>query len=87
MSEMKEKIYLPSNIKSITTQYGEMMVANMKLEELQANAKNGWISMVITKRREVSEKGATHYAYVNDYEPKTKKPVSISNKEDQEVPF
>ena len=26
--------------------------------------------MVISERREPSEKGATHYAYVNDFEPK-----------------
>ena len=46
-----------------------MMVANFKVDELQANSKNGWVSMVISERREPSEKGATHYAYVNDYEP------------------
>ena len=28
--------------------------------------------MVIAERREPSEKGATHYAYVNDYEPQQK---------------
>ena len=28
--------------------------------------------MVISERREPSEKGATHYAYVNDFEPKEK---------------
>ena len=36
------------------------------MDELQANSKNGWVSMVISERREPSEKGATHYAYVND---------------------
>ena len=70
MSEKKEKIYLPSSIKEIKTKYGTMMVANLKIDDLQANSKNGWISMVISERREPSEKGATHYAYVNDYKPK-----------------
>lgn len=69
MKDKKEKVYLPSSIKNIKTQYGTMMVANFKLDELQANSKNGWVSMVISERREPSEKGATHYAYVNDYEP------------------
>jgi hypothetical protein len=70
MSEKKEKVYLPSSIKVITTKYGDMMIANFKMDELQKNAKNGWISMVINERREPSEKGATHYASVNDFEPK-----------------
>lgn len=69
MSEKKEKIYLPSSIKNIQTKYGTMMVANFKVEDLVANAKNGWISMVINERQKPSEKGATHYACVNDYEP------------------
>tara|TARA_R100000655_G_scaffold93434_1_gene134708 strand:+ start:140 stop:343 length:204 start_codon:yes stop_codon:yes gene_type:complete len=47
------------------------MVANFKVDSLQANSKNGWVSMVIAERREPSEKGATHYSYVNDYEPPT----------------
>ena len=70
MTDKKEKVYLPSSIKNIPTKYGEMMVANFKLDELQKNAKNGWVSMVISERRALSEKGATHYAYVNDFEPK-----------------
>jgi len=72
MTDKKEKVYLPSSIKNIPTKYGEMMVANFKLDELQKNSKNGWVSMVISERREPSEKGATHYAYVNDFEPKEK---------------
>jgi len=47
MTEKKEKIYLPSSIKNIETKYGTMMVANFKMDELQANSKNGWVSMVI----------------------------------------
>ena len=72
MTDKKEKVYLPSSIKNIPTKYGSMMVANFKLDELQKNSKNGWVSMVISERREPSEKGATHYAYVNDFEPKEK---------------
>ena len=91
MTEKKEKIYLPSSIKEIKTKYGTMMVANFKLDELQANSKNGWVSMVISERREPSEKGATHYAYVNDYEPpkdssKTA-PKKTAVKAEDDLPF
>tara|TARA_R100001163_G_C5058530_1_gene195147 strand:- start:376 stop:633 length:258 start_codon:yes stop_codon:yes gene_type:complete len=85
MKEKKEKIYLPSSIKNIDTKFGSMMIANLKVEDLKANSKNGWISMVIAERKEPSEKGATHYAYVNDYEPKQKEESSSNNNTD--APF
>ena len=91
MKDKKEKIYLPSSIKEIKTKFGTMMVANLKIDDLQANSKNGWISMVISERREPSEKGATHYAYVNDYEPPTDKKTSPkkvkSTNSDDDLPF
>jgi len=91
MTDKKEKVYLPSSIKNIPTKYGEMMVANFKLDELQKNSKNGWVSMVISERREPSEKGATHYAYVNDFEPKEKANTtpkqSISSDDKDDLPF
>ena len=91
MTDKKEKVYLPSSIKNIKTKYGSMIVANFKMDELQANSKNGWVSMVISERREPSEKGATHYAYVNDYEPpKDSQKVatkSVSSDNNDDLPF
>ena len=48
--------------------------------------------MVIAERREPSEKGATHYAYVNDYEPQQKEnktsPKKVkSTTGDDDLPF
>tara|TARA_R100000808_G_scaffold11048_1_gene28794 strand:+ start:646 stop:813 length:168 start_codon:yes stop_codon:yes gene_type:complete len=40
------------------------------VDELQSIAQNGWVNITIAKRREPSEKGATHYAYMNEYKPK-----------------
>ena len=31
---------------------------------------DGWINLSICKRREKSDKGVTHYAKLNDYEPR-----------------
>ena len=81
----KEKIYLPSSIKEIKTKYGSMLIANIKVDEVQANSKNGWISMVISERKEPSEKGATHYAYVNDYEPQPTR--KVESPQDDSNPF
>jgi|TARA_R100000988_G_C3919070_1_gene125868 hypothetical protein len=87
MSEKKEKIYLPSSIKEIKTQYGAMIIANLKVDELQKNSKNGWVSMVISERREPSEKGATHYAYVNDYKPKDTETAKSKKDDNDDLPF
>ena len=91
MKEKKEKVYLPSSIKNIETKFGSMMVANFKVEDLQSNSKNGWVSMVIAERRQPSEKGATHYAYVNDYEPPAENKTSAkkikSTTGDDDLPF
>ena len=90
MTDKKEKVYLPSSIKNIKTKYGSMMVANFKMDELQANSKNGWVSMVISERREPSEKGATHYAYINDYEPpkdKVQTTANTTNTKSDDLPF
>tara|TARA_R110002153_G_scaffold81398_2_gene206330 strand:+ start:989 stop:1261 length:273 start_codon:yes stop_codon:yes gene_type:complete len=90
MTDKKEKVYLPSSIKNIKTKYGSMMVANFKMDELQANSKNGWVSMVISERREPSEKGATHYSYVNDYEPpkdKVQTTANTTNTKSDDLPF
>ena len=47
--------------------------------------------MVIAERREPSEKGATHYSYVNDYEPATDNKTSPkkvkSTTGDDDLPF
>ena len=34
-------------------------------------SENGWVNLTIAKRREPSDKGATHYAYKNEFKPKS----------------
>jgi hypothetical protein len=82
---MAEKNYIPSNIKRVTTQYGELFNVAIKVDDLQAIAKKGWANITIAERREVSEKGATHYAFENTYEPEQKK--EVEDKDDNDVPF
>jgi len=82
---MAEKNYIPSNIKRVTTQYGELFNVAIKVDDLQAIAKKGWANITIAERRDVSEKGATHYAFENTYEPEQKK--EVEDKDDNDVPF
>ena len=86
---MAEKNYIASSIKEFTTQYGTLINANLKLDELQKIAKNGWVQITIAERKTPSEKGATHYAFENTYEsPKkdTEESKSTSS-DDSDVPF
>ena len=62
-----------------------MFNASFKLEDLQKIAKRGWLNITIAERREPSEKGATHYAYENTYEPP--KQVTADKGTDEDMPF
>tara|TARA_B100000073_G_scaffold90094_1_gene70996 strand:+ start:966 stop:1265 length:300 start_codon:yes stop_codon:yes gene_type:complete len=63
---------------------GSLINAAFKVSELQEHAdENGWVNIVIAKRREVSEKGATHYAYKSEYQRNTNQQVPPQNTNDQ----
>ena len=83
---MAEKNYIPTSIKKVVTQYGELFNVAIKVDELQKIAKKGWANITIAERREPSEKGATHYAYENTYEP-PKQVTSDKAKDDEDLPF
>jgi len=83
---MADKNYIPTSIKKVITQYGELFNVAIKVDELQKIAKKGWANITIAERREVSEKGATHYAYENTYEP-PKEVTSDKAKDDEDLPF
>ena len=54
---------------------GSLINAAFKVSDLQEHAdENGWVNLVIAKRREVSEKGATHYAYKSEYQRQNSQP-------------
>ena len=84
---MAEKNYVASSIKKISGQYGEFFNANFKMDDLQKMAKRGWVSLVISERKEPSEKGATHYAYENTYEPPKQEDVKVEKATDDDSPF
>jgi|TARA_R110002012_G_scaffold92744_4_gene225104 hypothetical protein len=83
---MSEKNYVASSIKKVTTQYGDLFNASFKVEDLQKIAKKGWCNITIAERREPSEKGATHYAYENTYEP-PKQVTTDKSKDEDDLPF
>ncbi len=67
----EEKIFV-GNGKEITTQYGPLLKLSFSaedVEKLQKNLENGWINVVVKKRREPSERGTTHYLEVDKWKP------------------
>jgi len=67
----QEKRYIEANIKTHTFQNGgTILKVGIKADSLRDAVKNGWVNIIIAKRQQPSEKGATHYAYIDDFEPK-----------------
>lgn len=86
---MKEKTYVISSIKEkVFDDGGSLLNANFKLDDLEKHARNGWVSLTISKRREPSDKGATHYAYVDEFEPKKEPPKEkVESQYSEDLPF
>jgi hypothetical protein len=87
---MAEKEYLISMIrKKIFDNGGSVLNCSFKLDDLEQHAnEDGWINITISKRREVSDKGATHYAFRNEYKPKTQEPKQAEQApHDDNLPF
>ncbi len=75
---------------------GALFNCSFHADELKQIAnEQGWVNITIAKRREPSEKGATHYAYVNEFKPEasieSKAPaqakVSAADDFDDDLPF
>ena len=63
---------------------GSQLKLSIKVEEfveqLKAIEEKGWVNLVISKRKEPSDKGVTHYAFQDTFTPD---PNFRSNKTDQ----
>lgn len=75
---MKEKVYLNGlSIKEKNFSNGSSLLnvwikKEELIEELNKYEKNGSVNICISKRKKPSEKGVTHYSYIDEYEPKEK---------------
>ena len=65
------------------------------IEQLQAIEENGWANILVSRRKEPSDKGVTHYAYQDTWKPDGNKGSSnvadrvnkVFKNEDDELPF
>jgi len=86
---MADKNYLISSIRKKTFDNGgSVLNCAFKIDDLKQFAdKGGWINLTIAERREVSEKGATHYAYHNEYKPKEQEQPQAATEPEDNLPF
>jgi hypothetical protein len=53
---------------------GTQLKISLKTDEVTAQLKelndNGWVNLIISRRKEPSETGITHYSYVDTWKPK-----------------
>ncbi len=74
---MAGKVYVPkSSGKMHTFSNGDSLIRlNFKADDLIAFVKQhanerGWITLVVSERKEPSDKGATHSIYLDDFQPR-----------------
>ena len=70
---------------------GSVLNCSFHIDELIIHKnENGWVNLTICERREVSDKGHTHYAKLNNYTPPTDDSSDVKEKkklEDDDLPF
>ena len=68
---------------------GTQLKLSIKVDDLVEQLKNlssdGWVNLIVAKRKEASETGVTHYSYVDTWKPTKKKAVEVGSVED--LPF
>ena len=73
MSE--EKIYCGNGKEKVFDDGGSLLKFSFSPDDMtklnnSAGLKNGWVNIVISKRKQVSDKGVTHYATIDNWQPK-----------------
>lgn len=61
------------------------------INELKSISDNGWANLIINKRKEISDKGITHYVQVDTWKPDPKrssgKMVEVASNDPDDLPF
>ena len=69
---MSDKIYLGAG-KVVQTKNGPMLVFAFSKEDIEKLWNNmndqGWVNVNVGKRKQISDKGVSHYMAINDWKP------------------
>jgi hypothetical protein len=74
---------------------GTQLRMSVKTDDLTKQLKelddNGWVNLIVSRRKEPSDAGVTHYAYVDTWKPTEKSGQTSKKKaaveEDDDLPF
>ncbi|QDP64937.1 MAG: hypothetical protein Unbinned1473contig1002_27 [Prokaryotic dsDNA virus sp.] len=89
---MKDKQYVNGMIIKEKTfdNGGTQLKVSIKVEDLitQLNEfkSDGWVNLIVSRRKEPSDAGVTHYTYVDTWKPK-KKTQAIEVGSEDDLPF
>jgi hypothetical protein len=90
---MADKTYINGLfIKSKQTTFGEVVSVSINaktlIEELNkhTNAK-GYVNIDLLRRKEADKNGNTHYAVLNEWQPKNQQPPASPTDEFNDIPF
>jgi len=90
---MSDKTYINGLfIKVKETKFGEVVSVSINaktlIEELNkhTNAK-GYVNIDLLRRKEADKNGNTHYAVLNEWQPKPQQDISPSQEESSDLPF
>jgi hypothetical protein len=78
--KMAEKQYVNGLIikEKVFENGGNQLKLSIKTDDMVKQLKelddNGWVNLIVTRRKEPSDTGITHYSYVDTWKP-TKKPL------------
>jgi len=70
---------------------GSQLKVSLRVEELTRQLKelddNGWVNLVVARRKEPSDAGVTHYAYVDPWKPTKQNSAPKTKAGDDDLPF
>ena len=69
---------------------GTQLKVSIKVDDLTKQLNeikdDGWVNLIVTRRKEPSDAGVTHYSYVDTWKPK-KKAQAIEVGSEDDLPF
>ena len=98
---MEEKKYVNGMIikEKVFDNGGTQLKLSIKTDDftnqLKEMSENGWVNLIVSRRKEPSDTGITHYAYLDTWKPtikstgdtRNKKVVEVGSESEDDLPF
>lgn len=90
---MEEKIYVNGIVIKEKTfdNGGSQLKMSVKVEDFISQLKsiesNGWANLIVSRRKEPSDTGVTHYVKVDTWKPDASKSKMVKEEKESDLPF